>query len=187
MGPIRDIVHKNSTGTKTLFLFLLASAVYVFMLTITIPNVMCHAPGMNLLDMMPMGYGPEDVRHLFEALGPEGRNAYFWEQLPIDMVYPLLFGVSNALVLAYVLKKLDKFERPLFYLCLIPLLAGLADYLENIGILVMLNDYPILSTGIVTKTSVFSLAKSSLTTIHFLGLLMVLGALGLKILRKKFN
>ena len=44
-------------------------------------------------------------------------------------------------------------------------IAGLCDYLENVGIIVMLNRYPNLPWAAVTN--LFSLAKSLLTTVFF--------------------
>ena len=55
------------------------------------------ADGLQLLDMMPAGYDLEYVRSLFENLGTEGRAAYLNRQIPLDLVYPFLFGLSNFL------------------------------------------------------------------------------------------
>ncbi len=139
---------------------------------------------MKLLDMMPLGYDLDYVNALFETLGQQGRHAYLYIQLPVDMVYPALFGISYCLVLAFFLKKLNKFNSRLFYLCLLPLFAGLADYLENIRIINLLTNYPNLTPGMVTTTSFFSLLKSSITTLYFLILIGILILLGIKTLRK---
>ena len=155
------------------------------MLTITIPKVVAYANGKRLLDMMPTGYDLDYVKALFNALGPQGRDTYIYRQLPVDMVYPLLFGVSYCLVFAYFLKKLKKFHSKLFYFCLLPLFAGVADYLENIGILNLLANYPNLTSDMVRTVSVFSLAKSVITTLYFMILLVALIFLGIKTWRKR--
>ncbi|MGB5371024.1 MAG: hypothetical protein WBN18_11385 [Flavobacteriaceae bacterium] len=181
---MRRKIEKNISGKKVLFLFILTNLVYIPMLTITIPKVMGHANGMKLLDMMPLGYDLDYVKALFNALGPQGRDAYLYNQLPLDMVYPALFGISYCLLLAYFLKKLNKFNSKLFYLCLLPLFAGLADYLENIGIINLLTNYPDLTPSMVTTTAFFSLLKSGATTLYFLILIGTLLLLGIKTLRK---
>lgn len=154
------------------------------MLTVTIPKVMGYANSMKLLDMMPLGYDFDYVNALLNTLGPQGRDAYLYNQLPLDMVYPALFGVSYCLLLAYFMEKLNKFDTKLFFLCLLPLLAGFFDYLENVGIVNMLTNYPNLTSEIATTTSFFSLFKSVVTTLYFMILVVTLALLGIKTLRK---
>ena len=65
-----------------------------------------------------------------------------------------------------------------------PLIAGMADYMENIGIVVMLTSFPDVLPGIAGLTNVFSITKSVTTTIFFIVLIIVLVSLGLKTLGK---
>ena len=174
MKTLQGILQRNIQGKKVLLLFLLTNIVYVIMLLLTIPGVMNFANGMKLLDMMPMGYSIEYVDSLLNALGPEGRSDYLYNQIPLDMIYPLLFGISYCLVLAYFLNKLNKLKTPFLYLCLLPIIAGAADYLENFGIIALLNNHPEISSLTVTITSSFSLIKSISTTLYFISLIGVL-------------
>lgn len=152
--------------------------VYVFMLTVTIPQVMSFSGGMKLLDMMPAGYNSDYINTLLSALGEQGRRAYLCNQIPADMIYPLLFGVSNCLVISYFLNKLDKLDSPLFYLCFLPLLAGMFDYFENIGIIFMLKTFPGNSNLLMQATNLFSLSKSIFTSAYFIILIITLIAFG---------
>jgi hypothetical protein len=171
---MRKLISRNSNGRKVLFLFLLTNVIYAIMLTVTIPKVVSFSGGMKLLDMMPTGYNAAYVNALLAALGEQGRHAYLYNQIPLDLVYPLLFGVSNCLILAFILKKLGKLERSLFYLCFLPLFAGFFDYSENIGIIALLTSYPNNSVVLAQVTNVFSVLKSSFTTIFFVVLLIFL-------------
>ncbi|MGB3636485.1 MAG: hypothetical protein WBA39_02685 [Rivularia sp. (in: cyanobacteria)] len=184
MKTFEKIIRNHLQGRKVLLLFIVANIVYVLMLTVTIPNVMEHTEGMKLLDMMPLGYDAEYVNTLFTTLGQTGRNIYLYRQIPMDMIYPLLFGISFSLLLAYFLNKLNKLKTPFLYLCLLPMLAAMADYAENIGIITLLNDYPEISKNTVTMTNSFSLLKSSCTTLSFVVLIFVLLTLGIKSFRK---
>jgi len=184
---MRDLVRKNINGKRVLILFILTNIIYAVMLIVTIPNVMNYAGGMKLLDMMPTGYSPEYVSSLLIALGEQGRHAYLFNQIPVDMVYPFLFGVSYCLVLAYFLHKLGKLESSLFYLCLLPLLAGLFDYFENIGIITLLNSYPYTSVVLSQITNVCSVLKSAFTTIYFITLNIVLIVFGVTRLFQKLK
>jgi len=141
--------------------------------------------GMNLLDMMPTGYDLNYVSELFTSLGENGRLTYLTSQIPVDMIYPLLFGLSYCLLFGYFLKKLNKLNSPYGYLCLIPIIAGIADYLENIGIITMLKNYPELIERTVYTTNIFSVIKSVSTSLFFIALIVVLITLGIKVLKRK--
>jgi len=185
MDRIRNIIDKNLTGKKVLLLFVLTNLIYAIMLIVTIPKTMAFSNGMKLLDMMPMGYDSEYINSLFEALGENGRQVYLYSQLPVDMIYPFLFGISYCLLIGYFLKKLNKSHSVFFYLCFLPIIAGIADYLENIGIITMLNDYPNLSQTSMDVTSIFSVVKSMTTTVFFVALIITLVMLGIKTMKKR--
>lgn len=182
---MKNLIQRNLSGKKILLLFILTSIVYAIMLTITIPKVMSYAGGMKLLDMLPTGYTTDYVNSLLNALGPEGRNAYLFQQIPIDFIYPCLFGVTYCLIFAFIIKKLGKEDSFLFNLCFIPVFAAIFDYLENIGIVTMLINYPDNASVVSQLTNVFSISKSALTTIYFIILLFTLLALLTKYISTK--
>ncbi len=149
---------------------------------VTIPRTMEYSNGMKLLDMLPTGYNHDYVNELFVTLGENGRETYLTNQIPLDMVYPFIFGLTYCLILAYFLKKINKLRTPYTYLCLLPIIAGTADYLENIGIITMLKSFPDLSQTFTKATNIFTLLKSGSTTIFFLVLIIILISLGFKTL-----
>lgn len=185
MKRIRKIIDTNLTGKKVLLLFLLINIVYAVMLVVTIPKTMIFSNGLKLLDMMPFGYDLEYIKLLFETLGENGRNVYLWNQLPVDMIYPFLFGVGYCLVIGYFLKKLNKLDSVFFYLCFLPLIAGIADYAENFGIIIMLNNFPDFSPNTAKITNVFSIIKSTSTTAFFVALIVTLLILGIKKMKER--
>lgn len=174
---MKNLVIRNLNGKKILGLFVLTNLVYAIMLTITIPKVMSYAGGMKLLDMMPTGYSASYVYALLNVLGTAGRKAYLFQQLPIDMIYPFLFGITYCLLYAFILKKLNNQDSILFYLCFIPIFAGMFDYLENFGIIILLKSYPNDMTTVAQITSVFSVLKTMLSSIYFVSLVIALLAL----------
>ncbi|MCK0160016.1 hypothetical protein [Allomuricauda sp. F6463D] len=185
MKRLTEFLEKNISGQKVLGLFILTNVVYTFMLTVTIPKTMEFANGMKLLDMMPTGYDLNYVSELFTSLGENGRVTYLTNQIPVDMIYPLLFGLSYCLLLGYFLKKLNKLNSPYIYLCLIPIIAGIADYLENFGIITMLKNYPELKETTAYATNIFSVIKSISTSMFFIAFIVVLITLGIKVLNRK--
>ena len=184
---MKELIKRNINGKKILSLFILTTIIYVVMLTITIPKVMSFSGGMKILDMMPTGYSAEYVNLLLKTLGEEGRNTYLLNQLPLDMLYPVLFAVTYCLVLAYLLNKLGKLDSDLFYLCLLPLFSGFFDYCENIGIITILNRYPNNSNMLGQITNIFSILKSALTTLYFIVLTSTLLVLGWRRLLREKN
>ncbi len=185
MNKLRELISKNSSGKKVVLLFVLTNLIYAFMLLVTIPKTVAYSGGIKLLDMMPAGYDSEYVNELFKKLGKEGRDVYLFNQIPVDMIYPLLFGLTYSLLIAYFLKKLNKLKTSLFFLCLLPIIAGLADYLENIGIISMLYDYPDLSLRQIGATNIFSIIKSASTTLFFIVLIVIICAVGIRSFKLK--
>jgi hypothetical protein len=185
MIKLGKLIAKYSSGKKVALLFVLTNLIYAFMLLVTIPKTVAYSGGMKLLDMMPQGYDSEYVNELFSKLGKEGRDVYLFNQIPVDMIYPFLFGITYSLLVAYFLKKLDKLNTPYIFLCLIPIIAGIADYLENIGIVTMLNEYPDLSVEHIRTTNIFSIIKSVSTTLFFIVLIVIIILVGIKWIKLK--
>ncbi len=171
---MRKIFKKHIQGKKVVIIFIITNLVYFCMLFLTIPKVMDYTHGMDLFDMMPAGYSVEYAQTLLNTLGTDGRRAYLHTQLPVDMIYPLFFGLTYSLILAYFLNKLNWLEKPIFFTVLLPLIAGLFDYAENIGIFTMLQAYPDFSVTEAALTNSFTIIKSVLSTVSFVILLILL-------------
>lgn len=185
MKRLKDIIDRNSTGKRVLLLFILTNLIYAFMLVITIPKTMAFAGGMKLLDMMPMGYDSEYIQTLFKALGENGRAVYLHYQIPMDMIYPFLFGISYCLLTAYFLKKLKTFSSPYSHLCYLPVIGGIADYLENFGIITMLITYPELPQITMTASNAFTMTKSIATTLFFVALIIIFFVFIVKMVKER--
>ena len=184
MISLNNFIERNSSGKKVLGLFILTNAIFIFMITVTMSKTMDLADGMTVLDLMPLGYDTNYVNQLFSSLGENGRNYYLTKQIPIDLIYPLIFGFSYCLILGYFLLKLDKFNSKFSYLCLLPVITAFADYLENIGIISLLNNYPTLTQMAVQMTNVFSIVKSTSMGLYFIVLLIVVIRYGVSKVKK---
>jgi hypothetical protein len=181
---IRKLIENNTGGKKVLTFFLLSTAVYLLMLTITIPRVMSFSGGMKILDMMPTGYDAAYVNELFSKLGESGRQAYLYNQIPLDLVYPALYGIGFCLVLAWFLNRMGKLGSNWIY-CLLPVFSGVFDYCENFGIIAMLQVWPEIPESLVSITNLFSILKSGFTSVYFIVLIIVIITFGVKTLSKK--
>ena len=171
-----------ASGKLVVGLFIATMAVYLTMLFFTIPAVESFAPGIALFDLSPGGYSYEHAVRLLDELGAEGRNVYRTVQLPMDFIYPGLFAITYSLLLTWIFSKTHAAGSKMFYFSIIPIFAGLFDYLENIGICRMLTSYPDVSHGLVSMTSTFTVLKSGFTVMFYV--LLLVGAF--QFLKKRF-
>ncbi|MCP4489644.1 MAG: hypothetical protein GY820_20355 [Gammaproteobacteria bacterium] len=172
MKNLITYLQKSATGRSVLVFFVPAMVIYAAMLLYTIPQVTQHASGMKLFDLLPGGYSFTYAAELLQALGDRGRNLYLYRQLPLDFIYPGLFAISCCQLLFWIFKKSVNTNSIIFYLCLIPVVAGFFDYLENIFIIQMLISYPDISELLVSIASIITVTKSIFTTAFFMMLLM---------------
>ena len=149
-------------------LFAVTMLIFFTMLFYTIPAVEHFAPGKQLFDLSPSGYSYLDAISLLDALGSEGRSVYLTLQLPLDFIYPALFAVTCSLLLAWTFSKGFSPESKIYYFSVVPVLAGLFDYLENICIISMLNTWPDISRALVNISSAFTILKSGFSTVFFI-------------------
>lgn len=181
---MKYLIVKNLVGSRIVILVFLTGLIYTLMLTLTIPMVMSYSGGLKILDMMPMGYDSSYVKSFFDALGEEGRNLYLYRQIPLDMLFPGLMGITFSLIIAYILRYINKLGSLWFYLALLPLLAGIFDYCENIGFITMLLNYPDIPEGLVVVSNIFSVLKSSVSTLFYTALLILMIYAGVRKLQK---
>lgn len=179
---LKSKVSNHLQGKKVLTFFVLSSIIYFVMQLFTIPKLNEFSNGLQVFDMKPNGYSFSYAKELLGNLGKTGRAFYLFRQLPLDLIYPGLFALSNTLILSYFLKKIQKFDT-FFLLVLFPIFGGIFDYLENFGIIYMLKVYPDLSENLVKIISIFTVTKSVFTSLYFVILLSVLGILFFKKLK----
>jgi len=166
-----DKLPEVASGRNVLIFFIPAMAVYFLMLFLTIPGVESYANEMKVFDLSPGGYSYEYAVKLLSTLGNDGRMEYLSRQLPLDFIFPALFSISSFLMLAWLLlKRYDKGSR-VFYLCFVPVAAGIFDYLENIQIVLMILNYPDITKTQVALSSASTMAKSGLTSLFLFILL----------------
>ena len=72
------------------------------------------------------GYSPLDVVALFEQLGESGRKLYAITEISLDLIFPFIYGLLFA---AFIIRLYSR--KSARWLVLIPVLAVIADLLEN--------------------------------------------------------
>lgn len=183
LRKVQQIIIENATGKKVLLIFILTQIIYGVMVFFTIPKIHKYSNGMKILDLMPTGYSADYVQKLFETLGEKGCSIYLFQQIPLDLIYPGLFAISFSLLLTFIFRKSFSKENKIQKMNLLPFFSGFFDYMENMGIIIMLITYPDFQTWMANTTSVFSIIKSVLTVIVFV--LLVIGFVGIYIKKRK--
>jgi hypothetical protein len=147
------------------------AAVYLLMINVTLAQLEAFS-GHIPFDMRPLGYGPQEVATILDALGEDGRMYYLTHQLPLDTVYPALLALMLVSAICWFRRGLpeSKLARIGVYASVG---AALFDYAENLGIAAMIVSWPNLPDYLVNATSAASVAKSGATTFAVLFVLMM--------------
>ena len=118
--------------------------------------------GLALLDETFL-YTPAQVSATLTAYGAEGRRIYL-AFLLLDLLYPFCYAGALALLLAFTARRLvasGRFPRPLL---LVPVAAGIGDWLENAGLLVLVLAYPARPTPLALLAAGVTATKLALVT-----------------------
>ena len=131
--------------------------------------------GVAILDLN-FGNNTAHINHTLAALGEAGRSAYLHVFLPIDTCYAVIYAVFYACALAFFLGRLPLQRWKLGWAqwaSLLPVVAAVCDWWENIAFAFMLSQFPALvHPALAASTTVATMAKFVLV---YLSLLLVLG------------
>lgn len=157
-----DKTWTRHLGLATICFGGLGALIYGLMITVTLAHIEAvsgHVP----FDMRPMGYSPREASALLEGLGAEGRKYYLSHQITLDTAYPALLALTLVSLMQWLGQNMPSHWLVQFGIIL-SIGAALCDYIENLGITVMILSWPNLSALQVYESSIATLAKSSLTT-----------------------
>jgi len=151
--------------------FVIALAVYGWMVLVTLAGIQAEAGGLRPFDMRPMGYSVEEARAFLAALSDAGREIYLGPQRLLDSIYPALLAIVLGGA-AWMLFSKTWVRATLIFTALVGMLA---DYTENVAIGFLL-DFPggDAPDGMIEAASRATVVKSTLT-----GIVMVVVLIGL--------
>lgn len=107
----------------------------------TLPGFKHITNGIGILDM-EWHYTADVAYRILAAQGEIGRARYLQMLWTVDLGLPLLVSLWLAITVALALRRLGTSGRLATGLTLLPLAAGLSDYVENSGISILLASYP---------------------------------------------
>ena len=137
---MKMMIPTKQYGRQAALFGLAASGIYLLMIFITLAHIETLS-GLRPFDMRLSGYSAEQANSLLSALGSSGRRYYLTRQIPLDLAYPALM----ALTLVSLLKWLGLrgaghklIQTGIWF----SIGAAVFDYLENVGICLMILSWP---------------------------------------------
>ena len=129
------------------------------LLSILFPAVLFPLHGLE--DIKPLdlyfSYSPDQVYTYLATLGAQGRENYTRMLLTSDMAFPVIYSLALSTALLLVLRKLLPLGSA--WLCLFPFLIVIADWLENLSLVMIMRKFPEQSDKIVAFASAFTSMK----------------------------
>ncbi|NEW07496.1 hypothetical protein GK047_15935 [Paenibacillus sp. SYP-B3998] len=177
MAKMSNRLYEWASWNKALLLFILALVCLIWLDTVNAPFTVLRfsevAGGFPMIDLL-WNYDVEHVGQLLTGYGEAGRNYYYYMLSVVDIPLPLMYGFGLSLMIAQVSKWALPAGRGGYRLHMLPLIAMLADYLENISILTLLLQYPHQQAWVAVAANLFTLVKTTLTSASFLLLIVLL-------------
>ena len=152
MKTFISILEKTSTKQGLLLLTVLYALVFGLIIN-TISQLTDITGGIGILDF-DRGYTHGRVIEVFSSYSDAGMTLYLRIQL-LDLINPALYSLLIS-SLVYLLVRRSK----VIWLSIIPLLAGLLDYLENLTLYLLVQSYPDISESLVSFSSALSIIKN---------------------------
>lgn len=112
----------------------------------------------RLLDAR-FSYGTAEAYDLMESYGQEGRTVYWKMALVVDNPYAVVYSIALMLMLIHVFSVTEPDNGLIKKLVFLPILAGLADIIENACLAYLLTSYPVRLESIMSFASVCTSLK----------------------------
>jgi hypothetical protein len=137
-----------------------------------------------IIDAM-FAYTPAQVYELVPAYGEQGRQLYAVTELTADLLYPILYSLLLGVLMTLIFRQAFASASFMQKLRLLPFVAALTDYAENITVVTLLLRYPQKLTGVAWAASLFTTAKWVLAGVSLI--LMVIGLAALLVKKDKIG
>jgi hypothetical protein len=155
---ISDWLHQVSNG----WVALVALAVFLLFSALVLPGQAASAEtdtGNAGSPDTSFYYSADDLYHMAEAYGKQGREAYVRARFTFDLIWPLVYTVFLATAISWVYAKAFASHSRWQRANLAPLLGALFDYLENLSTSLVMLRYPNQTAVADILAPVFTLVK----------------------------
>lgn len=121
---------------------------------------------------------------LFDKLEDRGRKLYAWTEITVDLIFPIIYAAFLSLFIIHLFQKCS-INTSQQFVVMLPFIAMLFDYGENILIAIMLFAYPHEYPALASIASVFTKLKWSFVAVSSGAILYGLACLAIKFVTKQ--
>lgn len=161
-------------GKAAICFGLAGTLIYLLMINVTLPHIEAVS-GQVPFDMRPFGYGLDEAKDLLEGLQQDGRRYYLTRQIPLDTVYPALLALTLISTICWIGLGLPHSKLVRVGIAF-SVAAAFFDYAENLGVAVIILNWPNMNSGLVDATSTATVLKSC-STVAAVSTMLVLAVL----------
>jgi len=172
---IHNKLERLATKRGLIVLFLLSHTVLLLMMLFTFPRINAKF-GTQAFDLKTFGYSQSEALMMLRNLDQSTVDFYLFPQLfLLDLLYPILLALflSTAIIRLSDLIKISR-DHVFSNLFLLPFIAMIIDYFENIMISLMILNPTSVPLGLIKTASVFTQMKAGFTTLSWLVIIILL-------------
>ena len=168
MSNFISLLQKTSSIKRVSILFISSHLIFLSMMLFTFP-VINNQIGTKAFDLQSFGYSVSTAESIVNNLNTQTTQLYLFPQLTfLDLLYPLLLALFLSSLLFRFTNVNNKLGR---FILIIPFLAMVFDYSENICVILMISKSINLSESFVLLSSSFTILKGTLTSIAWIAIL----------------
>lgn len=185
MSILNSLLLKTSSVKKICISFVASHLVLLLMWLFTLP-VINDQIGTQVFDLQTLGYSVSVAESIVDNLNNETTALYLFPQLSLlDVLYPFLLALFLSSLLFRLFKITKTSSKVASILLVVPFLAMIFDYAENICIILMITKSIEISETIVLLSSTFTDLKGLLTSIAWITILVyAIKWFGIKIIER---
>lgn len=168
---LTSLLLKASSIPKICISFVASHFVLLLMMIYTFP-VINDQIGNKAFDLQPFGYSVSTAESIVNSLNDQTRDLYLFPQLSLlDLFYPFLLALFLSSLLFRLINITETKSKVASIVIVIPFLAMIFDYSENICVMLMISKSIDISETIVLLSSTFTVLKGVLTSIAWIAIL----------------
>lgn len=172
MSILNSLLIKTSSVKNICILFVASHLVLLMMMIFTLP-VINDQIGTKVFDLQTLGYSVSVAESIVENLNNETTSLYLFPQLTLlDLLYPILLALFLSSILFRLFSITETKSKIASILLVIPFMAMLFDYAENICVILMISKSLELTKTLVLLSSSLTILKGVFTSIAWITILV---------------
>ncbi len=134
---------RSKVNGKTVGLVFIVYLVFPLLIFPLSEKLQHHYSGRSVRPLdLEFGFSPKSAFNRVKEYGERGRKLYAISALTVDIAYPVVYSTFLAMLIIFFQKKSHTENKYPFQPAYLPFVAASFDFLENIGIVILLLSYP---------------------------------------------